>query len=103
MPDEVHLNDIGTIFRVTIVESSVAVDVSSVTAKTLIFQKPDPTTSVTQSATFTGVGTDGQIEYKTLSGDTNRVGTWKLQAHLVFLNGDDLRSQVGQFFVHPNL
>ena len=105
MPDEVHVFDIGTVFRVTLVESSVPVDISSVTLRNLSFQEPIDMFGATKvfSADFTGVGTDGIIQYKTGSGDINQVGVWKIQAHVQFINGDDFRSEVGQFRVFPNL
>ncbi len=103
MPDEVHVNDIGTIFRVTIVESGVAVDIASTTTHALLFQRPEEGVTVTQVASFTNVGTDGQMEYKGTSGDIDTVGRWKLQAHLIFPNGDDFRSNIAIFDVHPNL
>lgn len=97
----VHLNDIGTVFRLTVTDGGVIVDLSTTTVKELIFQKPDGTL-VTQPATFTTDGTDGQIEYKSISGDIDQVGRWKLQAHVVFGAANDFRSQITHFDVISN-
>ena len=72
---DVQLNDYGTVFRVTITDDGVAVDVSSATTKSIIF-KPPSGSKTTKTATFTGSGTDGRIQYTTVAGDINVVGLW---------------------------
>ena len=104
-PDEVHLGDIGTVFRATINDCSngtqTPLDVSSATTLELFFKKPSGTV-VTQTAVLTTDGTDGQIEYVTISGDLDEVGNWMLQARVVMAGGD-WRSDIGQFRVYANL
>lgn len=107
--DEVHLNDIGTIFRATINDcdetldpaAQVVLDISSATTTELIFEKPSGAT-LTKTATFTTDGTDGQIEYATISGDLDEIGTWRIQAYIVLPSGS-WRSDIGCFTVHENL
>ncbi len=74
----VRLNDIGTIFRSTIKESGVAVDISAATTLTMRFRKPSGTT-VNQTAVFTIDGVNGQLEYVIVSGDLDEVGVWLRQ------------------------
>ena len=101
MAAEVHQNDIGTIFRVTISDGDDAVDVSSLTTQELIFRKPDGTTE-TQTSSFYTDGTDGVIQYTSVSGDLDTVGQWKIQANIVMPTGT-WRSSVAEFHVHANL
>lgn len=83
---EIHQNDIGTIFRVTIYNGTPILDVSGATTKQILFQKPDGT-AVTQTAAFFTDGTDGIIQYTTISGDLDQVGRWKLQAKVTLATG----------------
>lgn len=102
MADNIHLNDVGTEFRVTILdEDNVAVDVSAASTLSLIFKKPSGTSS-TKTATLVNDGTDGLIKYVTESGDLDEIGTWKIQAYFVSLNGS-WKSNFKSFKVHRNL
>ena len=73
------VDDFGTIFRVTVQEcvsdALQAVDVSSASAMSFIFKKPDDTTT-TVTPVFTTDGTNGQIQYVTLDGDIDAAGVW---------------------------
>ncbi len=108
-PEEVHLGDIGTIFRATIndctetngVATQTAIDISSATTLELIFKSPKGVVK-TFTAGFTTDGSDGQIQYTTILGDLDEVGNWKIQAYIVLPTGS-WRSDIGQFRVHENL
>lgn len=54
------------------------VDISSYTTRTFKLQKPDGTT-VSRGASFTTTGSDGDIEYTTVSGDIDMAGAWEFQ------------------------
>ena len=100
----VQLNDIGSVLRVTVRESSdqSAVAVSSATVtKDIILEKPDGT-NVTKAASFTTDGTDGKIQYATISGDMDAAGTWGLQASVV-LTSHTIKSTRVRFEVKENL
>jgi len=103
--DEVHLNDIGTIFRATINDCVDGVqsvlDISSATTKELVFKTPLGILK-TKTASFTTDGTDGQIEWTTINGDLDEIGEWKLQAYIVLPSGS-WRSDIGCFIVNENL
>ncbi len=103
--EEVHYNDIGTLFLVTVndcVSGTAAVlDVSGASTIELIFKSPSGA-STTQSATLYTDGTDGKITYTTVDGDLNEVGTWRIQAKVV-VGGGTFRSDVGTFKVYENL
>lgn len=100
---EIHLNNIGTIFRFTINDSNGVYDCSSLVTKQLIFQKPNSLTNLVKNAVFYTDGTDGIIQYETVSGDLNVVGVWKVQAYLVDSDGNEYYSNIQHFNVERNL
>lgn len=99
--NEIHLNDIGTVFEVTILDGSSAVDISAATTKQIIFKKKDRTI-LTAAGTFVTDGTDGKIKYTAVSGDLSVVGEWSIQAYIVTPSGE-WRSDISTFTVHSNL
>lgn len=99
---EIHQNDIGTSFLVTIKdENSVVVDVSTAVTKNITFRKPDGTLSV-KTASFVTDGTDGQIEYVTVAGDLDSHGKWSLQAFIDF-GSTEWYTDIAKFTVYNNL
>lgn len=101
MGAEIHVGDIGTIIRGTAKDGSAIVDVSTATTKDFIFRKPDGTV-ITRSTVFTTDGTNGQIEYVTVSGDLDRAGTWSVQLHIILPTGE-WKSDIFKFDVYANL
>jgi hypothetical protein len=99
--NEIHLNDIGTVFQVTVSDGTSAYDISGATTKQIIFKKPDHTL-VTKDAEFVTDGTDGVIKYTTVDGDLNIPGKWALQAYLV-TPGGTWKTDIGTFRVYDNL
>lgn len=105
--EEAHVNDIGTIFRVTINDTtssggnSVA-DISNATTRTFTFKRPDGTT-FSKSASFTTDGTDGKVQYATVDGDLNGAGTWGLQVAIHTSTGLVHNTNVGTFRVFENI
>ena len=101
MAEEIHLNDIGTVFEVVIVDAGAAVDISGATTLELIFTPPTKPKKV-KVAALVSDGRDGKIEYVTVANDLDETGTWKIQAHVVLSNGA-WRSEIGSFNVFGNL
>lgn len=102
MACEIHLNDIGTQFTITIKDcNSNAIDISASTSLQVIFKKPSGST-LTKDGTFYTDGTDGKISYTTVDGDLNEIGSWKIQAQVIALNGS-WKSDFKTFKVHRNL
>ena len=100
--DQIHLNDIGTKFEVTIKDGTEVVDISGATTKSLLFLPPKGI-RVTQAGTFSSSnGIDGVLTYTSVSGDLNEAGTWKLQA-FVKLSGGTWSSDIIDFEVYPIL
>lgn len=99
--DEIHRYDIGTDLVATIKDGTSVVDISGATTRQIILGKPDGT-SLTKSGTFTTDGTDGKLQYTTISGDLNICGWWKIQAYIVSSSGE-WRSDINNFEVHRNI
>jgi hypothetical protein len=99
---QVQQNDVGVIFRLTIIDQDeVVVDLSEATVMRFIFQKPDGTL-LTGNATRMTDGKDGVIEYVALAGDLALTGTWRYQGY-VEVAGSVLYTTVGKFKVVQNL
>lgn len=100
---EVQKGAIGTAFRVTIVDcDDVLIDVSTATVKTITFKDPLGN-KVVQTANFYTNGTDGILEYISVSGDLDIVGTnWQIQGHVTLATGT-WPSTIGEFSVMDNL
>jgi len=103
--NEVHYNDIGTVFLVTVNDcvsgSATALDLSSASTLQIILKSPSGTAK-TKSALLYTDGTDGKIQYTTVDGDLDEVGTWRIQAN-VTISGATHRSNVTSFKVYENL
>jgi len=102
--EEVHFNDIGTSFLVTINDcvsgSKTPLDLTGASDLKLIFKAPSGV-RFERPAIYDTDGSDGKIKYFTVDGDLNEVGTWRLQAYIVL--GGTWRSDVGTFKVYENL
>jgi hypothetical protein len=101
MSDEIHVDDVGTVFTVTLKESGSAVNVSTATTKQIKFKNPAGT-SATKTADFTTDGSDGKITYTTVAEDIDSAGVWIIQARIVMPTGT-WSSNTKEFRVYPNL
>ena len=104
--EQAHVNDIGTIFRVTVYDTTstggtTVADISTATTKQFTFKRPDGTT-FDKVSVFTSDGSDGNIQFLSVDGDLNVAGTWHLQAYVVTPAGN-WKTDVGHFRVYENL
>ena len=99
--NEIHLNDIGTKFQVTVKDGDSVVNISSASTKLLIFKKPSGT-KMTKTAAFTSDGSDGKIDYTVIADDLDEVGTYQLQGNVVISDGT-FYTDIQTFKVHRNL
>lgn len=101
----IFVDDEGTIFRITIQECIndvlTPVDISGQSAMSFIFKKPDSTT-LTVTPTFTTDGTDGKVQYTTLTGNIDQDGVWCLQAEVTLPTGT-FRTSIIKFDVEAKL
>jgi len=100
---EIHIDDENTKVIATIIDSGTlaAIDISSATVMKLAFQRQDKTVFEVDASLLTD-GTDGKIEYDTLTGHWNSGGRWKVQGYVIdglFKN----YSKVEEFLVFKNL
>lgn len=77
----IYVGDVGTVFRVTITENDVALDISSASVTQFKFQSPGGTTKTVDAEFYTD-GTDGILQYAVVDGDLDEEGTWILQVYL---------------------
>jgi hypothetical protein len=101
MSDEVHVNDIGTEFRITLTEEGTAVDISAATSLQILIRKPSDTLLELEADLYTD-GTDGVITYTSVDGDLDEVGTHKIQGKIE-IDGGVFYSSIGSFKVHHNV
>lgn len=99
--NEIHKNDVGTIFTITIYDGDSIVDISTATNKQFYFRKPDGTTA-TVSGTFSTNGSDGKLTYTFGSGELDVDGRWRMQAYLTFPSGN-WYSDITTFKVYDNI
>ena len=99
--NEIHLNDIGTQFVLTVKDGSSAVDISGATTKQIIIQKSSGT-KITASTTFSTDGTDGKMYYTTVADDLDEAGSYKLQGKVIISDGT-FYTDITTFKVHRNL
>lgn len=99
---EVHEDDIGTQFLVTLKDEDCdIINVSTATVKQIIFQKPDGT-RVVKTAGFDTDGSDGIIYYTTVAGDLDQHGIWQLQGYIE-MGGASWYSNTYSFNVSRNI
>lgn len=103
MACKIHIEDIGTIFQVEIVDcAGVAIDIQSATVKQIKFKKPNGIT-VTHDAVFASGGTDGLLNYTVIAGDLDIVGEgWQIQGFVTLPTGE-WHSDEGAFTVWEHL
>lgn len=99
--DNIHVGDIGTVFKIKITDDAgLALNISAATTLKIIFLKPNKE-RLEKTATFSTDGTDGYIQYSTIAGDLDRPGAWKIQGYVVEASYTN-SSQVDTFHVKPN-
>ena len=101
---EIHVGNIGTSFRLFIVDQANAiVDLTGFTTIEIRFRKPDRTTVVIVAAALFGPATDGVIEFVTIvAGDLDVAGGWKHQGRVVIPSGT-FWTEIVSFDVKDNL
>ena len=101
MSNEVHVNDIGTEFRIQIMDDGSIVDLSGAYVLNIIFKKPSGV-SITVTADLYTDGTDGIMYYNAVAGDLDEAGIYKIQGY-VEIGAGAFYSSIGSFKVHCNI
>ena len=104
MASEIHVNDIGTRFLVTVKDGSDVVDISSATSLAINFRKPDDSiVNRTGSTLEDGSAASGVMYYDTVAGDMDDAGNWKLQGKITLSSTGVFYTDIHTFKVHRNL
>mgnify|MGYP006081573935 CR=1 FL=1 len=101
MADEIHVNDIGTEFRILILDKDAVVDLSFASELTIIFRKPNGSILSVTADLYTD-GSDGIITYTSVDGDIDQSGIYKIQSY-VAIGSSSYSSSIGSFKVHCNI
>jgi len=103
MASEIHVNDIGTQLKITVLDGGSTVDLDSATLRQVELKKPDDT-SVTRTASVFGggSGSSGVMYYNTVAGDFDQTGHYKLQGKVSLPSGT-YYTDIYTFKVHCNL
>ena len=101
MASEIHVDDVGTKFLITIKEDSAIVDISSATALSIFIKKPNDTV-LARVGTLHTDGTDGKMYYDIAAGDLDEAGQYKLQGR-VSIGTSTYYTDVYHFRVHCNI
>lgn len=104
MASEIHKDDVGTRFLITVKDAGTAVNISGVSGGSvhqLSFRKPSDTV-INRNATLTDYGISGVMFYDTVSGDLDEAGMYKLQAKVIIPSGTYF-TDVYTFKVHSNI
>ena len=104
MASEIHQNDIGTRFLITVKDDGELVNISGVGGSTIhqiSFRKPSDTV-VNRNATLQDFGISGVMFYDSIAGDLDEAGLYKLQAKVVLPSGT-YYTDIYSFKVHSNI
>lgn len=101
MSSEIHVDDVGTRFLLTIKDDGEVVDISQASSISIIFKKPDDT-AMYRPGTVLSDGMDGIAYYDTIAGDLDNAGLYKLQARVALPSGT-YYTDIHSFQVHCNL
>lgn len=101
---EIRTNDIGTVFEVTLRESTSIVDISSASVQQIILKGPEGGSKVS-TASFKTDGTDGILQIQTTSSThLDHDGVWRIQSRVTLVTPTGTwRSDIQEFVVHSNL
>ena len=104
MSSEIHQDDVGTRFLITVKDDGLPVDISGVSGGSvhqLSFRKPSDTV-IDRNATLQDYGISGVMYYDTIAGDLDEAGMYKMQAKVVIPSGT-FYTDIYTFKVHSNL
>ena len=104
MASEIHQDDVGTRFLITVKDDGSLVNISGVSGGSIhqiSFRKPSDTV-INRNATLQDYGISGVMYYDTVDGDLDEAGQYKLQAKVVVPSGT-YYTDIYSFKVHSNI
>ena len=102
MASEIHQDDVGTRFLMTVKDDGSTVNISGATIKQVIFKKPSDTIVYRSASGVNDQMSSGIMLYDTLAGDLDEAGHYKLQAKVALPSGT-YYTDIHTFKVHCNL
>ena len=109
MIKEIHQNDIGTVFLITLQdEGAGAVDLATATLLQICFKRPNGSIFNRTAVIVNAPGTDGVLKYVTIANDLDVQGVapaknWSFQVIITLPATGTWRSDICTFDVHPNI
>tara|TARA_R110000796_G_scaffold177989_5_gene294752 strand:- start:363 stop:677 length:315 start_codon:yes stop_codon:yes gene_type:complete len=104
MASEIHKDDVGTRFLITVKDDGLPVNISGVSGGSVhqvSFRKPSDAV-IDRNATLKDYGISGVMFYDTVAGDLDEAGLYKLQAKVIVPSGTFF-TDIFSFKVHPNI
>jgi hypothetical protein len=99
---EIHVDDVGTVFKATIKdEDGTVLDVSGASSIKMVFHPPDGQNFAVDASFFTN-GQDGIVKYTTIANDIDQPGIWEVQG-FTYIGTSVFHSDIHKFNVYPNL
>lgn len=104
MASEIHKDDVGTRFLITVKDDGSLVNISGVgggSVHQVSFRKPSDVI-VERNATLQDYGVSGVMFYDSVAGDLDEAGVYKLQAKVIIPSGT-YYTDLYTFKVHSNI
>ena len=104
MASEIHKDDVGTRFLITVKDDGNLVNISGVSGGSIhqvSFRKPSDTI-IERNATLQDYGISGVMFYDSVAGDLDEAGVYKLQAKVIVPSGT-YYTDLYTFKVHSNI
>ena len=102
MASEIHQDDVGTRFLMTIKDDGSTVNISGAPVKQLTFKKPSDTVVYRTASGVYDKMSSGIMFYDSVAGDLDEAGHYKLQAKVTMPSGT-YYTDIYTFKVHCNL
>lgn len=106
---DVHVGDIGTLYKGRLTNSGVNIDPSGATVTQLIFYTPSGTVTKNATVTTTGSGTKQKwyLTYTVLAADTALglhllPGVYRWQGYVKFASGSEFYTDIQEYVVGSN-
>lgn len=98
----VQFGDTGVLIDILVTDyDEEIIDVSSATAKVVLFKKPSGRVA-SRTLDFLTDGIDGRLKYTTVANDLDECGVWMIQVSIT-MPSSSWRTEVGSFRVNPNI
>ena len=104
MASEIHKDDVGTRFLITVKDDGNLVNISGVSGGSVhqvSFRKPSDTI-IERNASLQDYGISGVMFYDSIAGDLDEAGVYKLQAKVIIPSGT-YYTDLYTFKVHSNI